>query len=284
MTKGNVLWIGGWSMSCGVFDKLRQQLQDYGHLTVQFEQARTSGEFVRHARMMADRVQDKRTDTRLEPMTGGDQIRIALPHPGGAHASPIDASQRKPLVAVGWSLGGLVAQRLAAEGRADALVLLGSTARFVRCAVTGHPGWPERHVRQMASALEKPEQRDSVLKQFNRLLFTEGERGAGLNRSWPQESGWPREALASGIHYLLEEDTRPLLPGLSCPVLIVHGSADMICPWGAAEYMHAAIPDSTCLRVDQAGHVPFLGREREIADAIRSVSNACTNKVNPAAF
>ena len=64
----------------------------------------------------------------------------------GAEASKASAS-RAPLLIGGWSLGGLLALRLAAKGLADGLVLFAATARFIRPKEQTDLGWAEPYVR-----------------------------------------------------------------------------------------------------------------------------------------
>lgn len=50
--------------------------------------------------------------------------------------------------------------------------------------------------------------------------------------------------LAEGLEQLDRLDLRAALPGLSLPVLILHGAADRVIPVQAAEYLAAALPSA----------------------------------------
>ena len=41
---------------------------------------------------------------------------------------------------------------------------------------------------------------------------------------------------------------------VQCPTLVVHGTADESVPFGHAEQLHAALPDSHLLAMEDAGH------------------------------
>ncbi|GGF92460.1 transporter [Paenibacillus abyssi] len=236
-----------------VWNGLRKELQEYDHLAVRYDDVRAPGEFVQRARSLAAAAMP------------------APPDPGWPRS--------RTLIAAGWSLGGLVAQRLAASGHADAALLLGTTGRFARGREDAALGWSDRHIRQMIAALERSGGRTQVLQQFHRLLFTDEERGCIAAAGFPADGGWSIEALLAGLHYLREEDMRGRLAHTACPILIMHGTADRVIPWGAAEELHAMIPGSELVAVYGAGHVPFLGRENELAAAARRMIDACKQKL-----
>lgn len=52
-------------------------------------------------------------------------------------------------------------------------------------------------------------------------------------------------------------DLTPELKKLTCPTLIIHGDADII-PFVTAEHIHAVIPGSKLVKIDQCGHFPFV--------------------------
>jgi pimeloyl-ACP methyl ester carboxylesterase len=70
-------------------------------------------------------------------------------------------------------------------------------------------------------------------------------------------------------------DSAPDLPGLTMPVLIVHGAADATIPPSEAEAMHAALPPATLVRIPDAGHLPMLEAPDAVTAALRAFLAVC---------
>ena len=51
-------------------------------------------------------------------------------------------------------------------------------------------------------------------------------------------------------------DSRPLLPAITCPTVVVAGAEDPIIPTSEAEAIHTAIPASTLHILPRVGHLP----------------------------
>ncbi|MCA0756272.1 alpha/beta hydrolase [Paenibacillus sp. N4] len=248
MEAGTMLWLTGWSMPASAFDKLQVQLPEYGHIVCDYAKAESADEMIAYVLETARSVR-------------------ALPEAAGG---------RRPLIAAGWSLGGLLALRLADEGLADGLLLLSGTAKFTRGREESGLGWPDGYVRQMAAQLGRD--RQAVEEQFRKAVLTKEESEAGLGSQLPPGGGWSTESLLAGLQLLRREDYTGTLPGIRCPALLVHGTADTICPFGAAEEMAAGLPGAKLAAMPGCGHAPFLGREEEIAEKVRSWRNECGQK------
>ncbi len=132
----------------------------------------------------------------------------------------------------GWSLGGLLALRLAAKGLADGLVLFAATARFIRPKEQTDLGWAEPYVRQMIMKLTKD--REAVETKFRQMMFTEAEWEAGLSEGLPPIGSWTTPALIAGLEVFRRVECLSLLREIECPALLIHGTEDRICPYGAA--------------------------------------------------
>lgn len=168
------------------------------------------------------------------------------------------------VVVVGWSLGSMVALRVASlvpEALA-AVVLVGGTAKF--SAAPGYDfGLDPGEVRGMDLRLR----RDFVgtMTSFFRGMFAEGEVAPDLYhriaRDVVQGSPLPElSVVREGLAALAAEDLRPLLPRIATPTLLIHGAADAICPVGAAAYLAAELPSSRLEILPGLGHAPFLSR------------------------
>jgi pimeloyl-ACP methyl ester carboxylesterase len=58
------------------------------------------------------------------------------------------------------------------------------------------------------------------------------------------------------------------LPTIAQPTLIVHGSADVIAPLAAAQWLAQTLPQAKLVVVEGAGHVPTMTRPGEVVRAI----------------
>jgi len=68
-----------------------------------------------------------------------------------------------------------------------------------------------------------------------------------------------REAFLRQQQAILQRpDSRPMLPGLQLPTLVVVGEQDILTPPELAEEMAAAIPGARLARIAQSGHLPTM--------------------------
>jgi 3-oxoadipate enol-lactonase len=65
-------------------------------------------------------------------------------------------------------------------------------------------------------------------------------------------------------------DSRPILPRIDRPVLIVHGAGDQLVPVQEAQEMHAALPNSHLAILPDAGHLLNLEQPELFNDAVRN--------------
>ncbi|WP_042161426.1 alpha/beta fold hydrolase [Paenibacillus gorillae] len=228
---GSILWLTGWSIADSVFNRLREWLPEYHHVTVDYSHADTP-----------------------EQMKSLTEIAAA--------------NIQHPLIIGGWSLGSLLALRLAAKGLADGLLLFAATARFTRPKDESDRGWADAYVRQMCTGIVKD--REAVETKFRRMLFTEAEREMRKDQNLPPHGAWTVQALIAGLQILREEEVLSQLTHIHCPVLLVHGTEDEICPYGAALELASLMPHARLDSIPNSGHVPFLGREEQIAKGFRS--------------
>lgn len=158
-------------------------------------------------------------------------------------AEPLPPVERVSTV-IGWSLGGLRALAALAEGRirAERLVLIGSTARF--CATKGYAcGQPRAALRAMMVGMKR--NRTATLGNFFALSAAPRAIDAAEQQALVGAvAELDDTVLAEGLEQLDRLDLRAALPGLSLPVLILHGAADRVIPVQAAEYLAAALPSA----------------------------------------
>lgn len=174
---------------------------------------------------------------------------------------------------LGWSLGSQVALAAVARlrKRLYALVLVGATARFI--STEGYPhGLPAKEVRGMAVRLKRDYER--TMGEFFRSMFAEGEltseQEGHIGRDILAEGQLPSpEAAHAALAVLVSTDLRERLPDIDCPVLIIHGSTDIICPPGSARYLSERLPNARLVEFAGVGHAPSLSRPDQFNAVLR---------------
>jgi pimeloyl-ACP methyl ester carboxylesterase len=68
---------------------------------------------------------------------------------------------------------------------------------------------------------------------------------------------------------LARPDSRPLLPTIRCPALVLVGDDDRITPRERSEEMAHAIPGASLVVIPTCGHLSALDRPDEVNDALR---------------
>lgn len=178
-----------------------------------------------------------------------------------------------PVNVCGWSLGGQVAMQWALEHPVQVrqMVLVGSTPRFVasdgwKCAVKGEV------FRQFAAQVAADYR--GTMRRFLSLQAQGGESSREqirrLREHFFQAVDPAPEALQAGLNMLLETDLRSAVPRLKLPVLLVHGSHDMLAPAAAAVWMTSKLPDARLEMIAGASHAPFLSHRTEFMAALRN--------------
>ena len=79
------------------------------------------------------------------------------------------------------------------------------------------------------------------------------------------------EGAAAALHGMAERDDQTaLLAKITVPALVMVGAEDAITPVADSEKMHAAIPGSRLVVIENAGHVSNLERSEQFNDALLS--------------
>lgn len=170
-----------------------------------------------------------------------------------------------------WSLGALVAQRLAQRdpARISRLVLVSATPCFVvrpgwKCAVS--PSTIESFAAWLA------EDRDTTLARFVALNALDGARGREAIRAFTarltERSAPATEALAAGLAWLRDTDLRTGAASIEQPTLLVHGARDQLVPVEAARWLASALPHARLLELEDAAHLPFFTHRVSFLDAV----------------
>lgn len=176
-------------------------------------------------------------------------------------------------ILLGWSLGSQVA--LAAfpllRERLSGLVLVGATARFT--ATDGYPnGLAANDIRGIGLRLQRNYER--TMGEFFRSMFAEGEltpdQEERISREILPDGRLPSpKAAHAALDILASMDLRERLRSIDCPVLIIHGNADAVCPQGAARFLAQRLPDARLVELAGVGHAPSLSRPDQFNTLLR---------------
>jgi pimeloyl-[acyl-carrier protein] methyl ester esterase len=177
----------------------------------------------------------------------------------------------RPVIWVGWSLGGLVVLRLARlyPELVAGLFLIASSPCFVR-----KQNWQaavELHVfEQFAQALRQDV--DATVKRFL-ALQVKGSQTAmknvrELQRAYKTRNTPSAEALDLGLNLLVTTDLRTELSLLKCPVTWLLGARDTLIPIAIADELKILHPEIDIIVEKEAAHAPFISHPQSFADAL----------------
>lgn len=89
--------------------------------------------------------------------------------------------------------------------------------------------------------------------------------------SFPNE--WPQHTMSLYFQHIVPKmedwDFRPRLAGLRTPLLVIQGTDDLV-PIEASREWAAHAPDARFLRIDGAGHHPYIERPQEFFPAVET--------------
>lgn len=186
----------------------------------------------------------------LLPATSLDAAADAL-----AEQIPADA------IVCGWSLGGLLAQRLAVRAPAPlrGLVLVASTPCFVE-----REDWP--HAMKLATlegfSSGLSEDHQGTLARFVRLNAVNGTRSREAIRAFTGRlsgrGAVSAAGLAATLDWLRTGDLRDDAPSIGVPTRVIHGTRDALAPVAAGRWLAATIPGAALLELPDAAHIPFF--------------------------
>ena len=169
-----------------------------------------------------------------------------------AIATALLAEHAGPLVAVGCSMGGMVAMEMARQAprRLHGLALLGTTARADTPALVA--------LRQQAIALFEQGRMAEVLRANVMFAFhpLHG-RNKALVKAYLAmiRRAGAAQLVRQNRAVMAREDLRPFLPAIHCPTLVLCGEADGLTPPEHAREIAALLPQARLEIVPGAGHM-----------------------------
>jgi len=173
---------------------------------------------------------------------------------------------------LGWSLGGLYAQALAARypERFHRLMLLNYNPCFVQrddwsCAVPSQVfedfsaslanGWSATIQRFLGLQMHGVARAREQVRKMTKLLIEGGEPQPGV--------------LQFGLDLLLRRDARAELASLSLPAMLLLGERDTLVPACVGAQIHRLNPSIRVECVARSAHAPFLSHSETVIDLIR---------------
>lgn len=173
-----------------------------------------------------------------------------------------------PFILIGWSLGGMLALKVAAQANMHqnllrGLVLVGTTPCFA-----SRNDWPHGCAPQVLEGFQQGiEAAEAVRQRAMERFFALMLHGDALARS--EYRALARQAvdrrrpptptaLKQGLLLLQTMDLRHELGEVRVPTLVIHGENDAVVPPGAGRYLAEHIDDATWLGLPGCGHAPQM--------------------------
>lgn len=187
----------------------------------------------------------------------------------------------RPVIWVGWSLGGLAVLQLARlyPERVAGLFLVASNPCFVR-----QPDWQTGVREEVFAAFSESLEEDveTTIKRFLALQV----RGSAtamktirqLQQSLQQRGSADIEALRLGLDILSGSDFRRELSMLDKPVCWLLGARDALVPVALAEKLKILNPEINILIDEEAAHAPFISHPQNFIDALVKFASAFRTK------
>ena len=174
--------------------------------------------------------------------------------------------ERRPVVLVGLSMGGMIAFEFFRRHRNRLRALVLSNTRAI-------PDTPEGVAKREAVAQTAlREGSAAVVDAMLPTLFGPAIPD-DLRRRWRDiMARTPSLGIAAAARALAHRpDSRPTLAQIDCPTLVVAGDADKLTPLDQLEEIHRGIPGSRLAVIAQCGHVPPVEQPQKFNSQLQSL-------------
>lgn len=203
------------------------------------------------------------------PGYGGNRAAVLPRGIDELSVSLIDAVPANSIL-LGWSLGGLVALKLAgfAEKSIRAVVLLASTPCFMRKA-DWHGGLTEEQIQDLSRRTTEDPRR--ALREFARVVAEGDPASRQIARKLAlllTDGTAVPAALTEGLAILQQTDLRQALARLSCPVLMLLGDRDALVTIHTQLAIKTDYPSVQMEMIENSGHALFISRPAIVAEKI----------------
>lgn len=185
-------------------------------------------------------------------------------------AALLETLDLAPAHIAGLSWGGTVVLELYRRHRSLVATLV---------LIDTYAGWkgslPADEVRARAASTQKMlDVQDEVFDPTLPGLFANGEP-AGLAPLLAAIAADVRPTvLRRELSIMAQADLSPLLPQIAVPTLLIWGQHDARSPLSVAQQFHEAIPDSTLVVIEDAGHMSHLEQPEQVNAAVREFCRA----------
>ena len=172
----------------------------------------------------------------------------------------------KDAVIIGWSLGGMVAMRVASlfVENIKKLILVSTTPKFVKDETFVFGAERGAFLYMKKTLLNNPAK---TLEDFKDTLLRDSEKNPvnlkKFNRLFSKVRPQSMDVLLGSFESLEKLDLRDEIKNINLPTLIIHGKDDNICLYKAAEFMKENIKNSLLKGFDGAGHMPVITKEED---------------------
>jgi pimeloyl-ACP methyl ester carboxylesterase len=218
----------------------------------------------------------------MKPLADAGFHAVAWDMPGYGHSSTvdpytfetlaeecielIDVLDSERLVLVGHSLGGMVAQEVAARapGRIAALVLAGTSPAFGKA----DGEWQRRFVAERTAPLDAGRSMAELATQLVAQMVSADASDAARAEAVAVMSLVPPLSYRSALQALMGFDRRAALPSFAMPVLLIAGSDDRNAPPSILQGMAERIPQSDYVCLERCGHLLPLEQPAAFNEAL----------------
>ena len=191
--------------------------------------------------------------------------------PGMGHSDNIDVynlhtvaekiAQEIPTNAyiLGWSLGGLIATKIALMTPIKKLILVGSTPCFV-AREDWQQGMP-KEVFESFFAGAMQDYQGTMHKLLALIAMGSGNARATskmLREALSMRPAPNQQGLLDALDILRTGDLRKDLPSLETPTLLIHGAHDKLASLSAAEWTAKTLPNAQLITLPSVAHEPFI--------------------------
>jgi pimeloyl-[acyl-carrier protein] methyl ester esterase len=172
---------------------------------------------------------------------------------------------------VGWSLGGLVAMRIALDkpDLVRRLVLVSTTPSFVNKS-DWNAGIAPDVFRNFAENVDADYH--NTMTQFLTLQCMGAKDARAtvklLRKKFTERPVPTSQTLHKALNILLDSDLRSEVDRLRKPTLLIHGDRDTLAPVQAAHWMMQNLPMGYLRVMAGASHAPFLSHQEQFVEAL----------------
>jgi pimeloyl-ACP methyl ester carboxylesterase len=178
-----------------------------------------------------------------------------------------------PAVLVGHSMGGMVAQEVAARApQAVAGLVLASTS-----PAFGKPGgdWQQGFLKSRFAPLDAGLGMAGLAAQLVPTMVAPGTAAGPIAAAQALMAAVPEATYRSAVAALVAFDRRADLPRITAPTLVITGEHDRTAPPDVARKMAERIPGARCSIVPGAGHLLNLEQPQAFNAALLGFLSTC---------